>query len=70
VATSAEPGSRRLFCRACLDWSERRDHLAGALGAALLARFEQLAWARRVPSSRILAFSPAGEAALRAWLGE
>jgi len=68
VATLAAPGSRRPFCRACLDWSERRDHLAGALGAALLARFEQLAWARRVPASRILAFSPAGEAALRDWL--
>ena len=69
VATLAAPGSRRPFCRACLDWSERRDHLAGALGAALLARFERLDWARRVPASRILAFSPAGEAALRAWLG-
>lgn len=68
VATLAAPGSRRPFCRACLDWSERRDHLAGALGAALLVRFEQLDWARRVPASRILAFSPTGEAALRAWL--
>lgn len=68
VGTLGAPGSRRPFCRACLDWSERRDHLAGALGAALLVRFEQLDWARRVPASRILAFSPTGEAALRAWL--
>jgi DNA-binding transcriptional ArsR family regulator len=62
-------GSRRSFCRTCLDWSERRDHLAGVLGAALLARFEQLGWARRVPASRVLDFGTAGEAALRAWLG-
>lgn len=60
---------RRPFCRSCLDWSERRHHLAGALGAALLGRFEALGWARRVQQSRALAFSPAGEAALRGWLG-
>jgi len=59
---------RRPFCRTCLDWSERRHHLAGTLGAALLDRFEQLGWAKRVPDSRVLAFSDAGEAALRAWL--
>lgn len=62
------PGSRRPVCRTCLDWSERRDHLAGALGTALLQRFEQLGWAKRVPQSRALMFSDGGEAALRAWL--
>jgi DNA-binding transcriptional ArsR family regulator len=61
-------GSRRPFCRTCLDWSERRDHLAGILGTALLGRFEQLGWAQRVPESRVLVFSATGEAALRAWL--
>lgn len=60
--------ARRPLCRHCLDWSERRHHLAGALGTALLARFQQLGWARRVPGSRVLAFSADGEAALRAWL--
>jgi DNA-binding transcriptional ArsR family regulator len=68
VDTHAPPGSRRPFCRTCLDWSERRDHLAGTLGTALLARFEQLGWAQRVPESRVLVFSATGEAALRAWL--
>ncbi|GAB3375231.1 ArsR/SmtB family transcription factor [Massilia agri] len=63
-----EPKGRRPFCRTCLDWSERRHHLAGTLGAALLARFEQLGWAKRVPDSRVMAFSAAGEAALRDWL--
>ena len=67
VDPAAQHG-RRPFCRTCLDWSERRHHLAGTLGAALLARFEQLGWARRVPDSRVMAFSAAGEAALREWL--
>lgn len=61
--------TRRPLCRTCLDWSERRHHLAGALGTALLDRVQQLGWARRVPDSRVLAFSADGEAALRAWLG-
>src|SRR5204863_6154692 len=39
IDTTALAGQKRAFCRACLDWSERRHHLAGALGAALLARF-------------------------------
>lgn len=69
VEARAGAGSRRPFCRTCLDWSERRHHLAGTLGAALLERFEALGWARRVPESRVLAFSAAGEASLRAWLG-
>jgi DNA-binding transcriptional ArsR family regulator len=64
----AEPKGRRPFCRTCLDWSERRHHLAGTLGAALLARFEQLGWAKRAHDSRVMAFSAAGEAALRDWL--
>lgn len=62
------PASRRPFCRTCLDWSERRHHLAGQLGTLLLDRFQQLGWTRRVPDSRVLAFTPDGEAALRAWL--
>ncbi|MGE0151246.1 MAG: ArsR/SmtB family transcription factor [Reyranellaceae bacterium] len=53
--------SRRLLCRACLDWSVRRPHLAGALGAALLQRLTELGWARREASSRAIAFSRAGE---------
>lgn len=56
---------RRSFCLACLDWSERRHHLAGALGAALLRRITELRWVRQAKGSRALVFSPAGEAALR-----
>ena len=51
--------------RACLDWSERRHHLAGAVGAALLDRCYDLGWARRVKDSRVVTFSAAGERAFR-----
>lgn len=56
---------RSPLCRACLDWSERRSHLAGSLGRALLSRFEDLGWARRVEGTRIVQFTPKGEAAFR-----
>jgi hypothetical protein len=69
IDTGKLPASRRPFCRTCLDWSERRHHLAGQLGTALLDRFQQLGWASRVPDSRVLAFTPDGEMQLRTWLG-
>jgi DNA-binding transcriptional ArsR family regulator len=52
---------RRPLCRSCLDWSERRPHLAGALGAALLEQFFTRRWARRVARSRAVILSPRGE---------
>jgi DNA-binding transcriptional ArsR family regulator len=61
-----EGTSRRPLCRTCLDWSVRRHHLAGALGAALLERVQALGWAKRVKDTRVLAFTPRGEAAFRA----
>ena len=56
-------GSRRPLCKACLDWSARRSHLAGALGTAMLDRFYQLGWAKRETGTRIVRFSKRGEAA-------
>jgi DNA-binding transcriptional ArsR family regulator len=56
---------RRPLCRACLDWSVRRHHLAGAVGAALLSRCLALGWARRAKGSRVVMFSESGERALR-----
>ncbi len=53
---------RRRLCRECLDWSERRAHLAGALGAALLDRMLVLRLARRAPEGRTVLLSPRGEA--------
>ncbi|MGL4811544.1 MAG: ArsR/SmtB family transcription factor [Beijerinckiaceae bacterium] len=57
---------KRPLCRACLDWSARRSHLGGALGAAILARMESLHWLRRARDSRIVTFSPLGERKFRA----
>lgn len=57
--------SRRPLCRACLDWSERRNHLAGSLGAAFLVRFKNENWLRQETNSRTVQFSPKGEIALK-----
>ncbi len=51
---------RRTFCRPCLDWSERRPHLAGALGAALAECCFDLGWLTRVRDTRALKISPKG----------
>jgi DNA-binding transcriptional ArsR family regulator len=56
---------RRPLCRICLDWSMRRYHLAGALGAAVLKRCLDLRWTRREKASRVVSFSAVGEKALR-----
>jgi DNA-binding transcriptional ArsR family regulator len=52
---------RRPLCRACLDWSERRTHLAGALGAALLERMSVLRYVRREAGGRAVILSQRGE---------
>lgn len=58
-------GGTRPFCRPCLDWSERRPHIAGALGAALCDRCLELGWVRRLTGSRALIVTPAGERGFR-----
>lgn len=57
--------SRRPLCRPCLDWSERRNHLAGRVGAAVLDRLYSLEWVRRDGDSRVLTFTPTGEREFR-----
>jgi DNA-binding transcriptional ArsR family regulator len=52
--------ARAVLCRECLDWSERRSHLAGSLGRAFLTRFETLRWVKRIDDSRIIKFSRNG----------
>lgn len=61
--------ARRAFARACLDWTERTDHLAGALGAALAARLVELGWIERVRRSRVVTITPTGRRELRERLG-
>ncbi len=65
VDLAALEQARRPVCRACLDWSERRLHMGGGLGAALLDRFVSLGWARRDKGSRAVAFSQSGAQAFR-----
>ena len=70
AASLAHP--RRPLCKACLDWSERRHHLAGTLGAAIMARFTELNWAARdaAPGSRVVNFTRSGEKRFAALFGE
>ncbi|HRY07012.1 MAG TPA: helix-turn-helix transcriptional regulator [Hyphomicrobiaceae bacterium] len=58
--------AKRPLCKTCLDWSERRPHLAGSLGARLLTRLYELKWARRLDGTRIVKFTPKGEMQLTA----
>src|SRR5882724_10593933 len=62
---------RRPMCKACLDWSERRHHLAGTLGAAMMTRFAELKWAARdsTPGSRVVNFTRVGEKRFTALFG-
>ena len=66
IDTAAAASKRRVFCRPCLDRGERRHHLGGALGTALLERLLGLGWARRAKDSRVIHFTPRGEPAVRA----
>jgi DNA-binding transcriptional ArsR family regulator len=52
---------RRTFCRPCLDWSERRPHLAGALGAALTSRCFELGWLGQLRDSRAVSITKIGQ---------
>lgn len=59
-----ENGARPV-CRACLDWSVRRHHIAGALGAAILDEIFERGWVTQKRGSRVLEFTRVGEAGLR-----
>ncbi len=69
IDLAALTGSRRPLCKDCLDWSVRRSHLAGALGAAILDRLYELKWAKRRTESRVVAFTPKGELQFKALFG-
>jgi DNA-binding transcriptional ArsR family regulator len=71
ITAEALSHPRRPVCKACLDWSERRHHLAGTLGAAMMNRFTELKWAARdaTPGSRVVHFSRAGEKRFSALFG-
>lgn len=61
--------SGRLLCRPCLDWSERRPHLAGAVGTALCSHCFERGWIRRVEGTRAVAITPKGRQVFRETFG-
>jgi DNA-binding transcriptional ArsR family regulator len=67
VALNLLEDQKRPLCRSCMDWSERRHHLAGALGAEILALAVAKGWAAREPSQRMVRFSRRGEENFVRW---
>lgn len=70
MAVPAGAAARRRFAYPCLDWSERRDHLAGTLGTALLDHAMASDWLRRQDEGRALRLTPTGRQALYRWVGD
>lgn len=60
---------RRNFARPCLDWTERRHHVAGALGAALMVQLLERRWLKKDPKGRVLHLTRAGQEGLERVLG-
>jgi len=69
VVLVPKSGSRRIFCRPCLDWSERRYHVAGHIGAEIHRCCLERGWLRRDRDSRIVRITPAGQIGLRKTFG-
>jgi DNA-binding transcriptional ArsR family regulator len=69
VVLEPPKGSRRPLCRPCLDWSERRPHLAGLLGARLMTRMLELSWLERRVEHRAIALTTAGHEGLVGLIG-
>jgi DNA-binding transcriptional ArsR family regulator len=66
---NSRAGGRRIFCRACLDWSERRYHVAGFVGAEIWRRCLEQGWLARRRDTRAISVTPAGRRGLRDTLG-
>jgi DNA-binding transcriptional ArsR family regulator len=69
IDVNALRDTRRAFARRCLDWTERKPHLAGALGAALFARMLAAGWLARRRGTRALRISHRGASELRSRFG-
>lgn len=61
VDVSALSSARRRFCKVCIDWTERRPHIAGPVGAALTRRYFDLSWIERMKDSRAVMVTAAGK---------
>jgi len=60
IELPARRSTRRHFCRLCLDWTERRPHIAGAVGAAMTTRYFDLGWLERIEQSHAVVVTAAG----------
>ena len=69
IDLTTPPKSKRVLCRPCLDWSERRSHLAGTVGTALCQHSLASGWIRQSEGSRALTITRKGEAAFREHFG-
>jgi DNA-binding transcriptional ArsR family regulator len=63
------PSGSRPLIRYCVDWTEQRHHLSGALGRAMLDRFLDAGWVKRMPRGRAVKVTPDGNTALADWFG-
>jgi len=61
--------ARRRFCRLCLDWTERRPHIAGLVGAAITKRYFDLGWLERLKRSQAVLVTPSGRRGFRKTFG-
>ena len=69
IDPSGLSSKRRHFCRMCLDWTERRPHIAGAVGAALTKRCFELGWTERVKYSGAVIVTASGKLGFRDTFG-
>jgi DNA-binding transcriptional ArsR family regulator len=69
IDVDSVPHRTRPLLRPCLDWTERRHHLAGGLGVAIATELTRRGWVRRQDGGRIVTVTPAGHAGLQDWLG-
>jgi DNA-binding transcriptional ArsR family regulator len=69
LVTRSDKRSSRILCRPCLDWSERRPHIAGSIGAALCAHSFEEGWISRLNGTRAVAITPKGQRIFREQFG-
>jgi DNA-binding transcriptional ArsR family regulator len=69
ILSRATKRSGRVLCRPCLDWSERRPHLAGAVGAAICAHSQDKGWTRQLDGTRAVLITPKGQRIFRETFG-
>lgn len=69
IAFDENRSSKRIFCRPCLDWSERRVHIAGSVGARLCARCLDLGWIRQSERTRAVHITAQGRKGFAEWFG-